>query len=220
MCDDGVDALLAALRGALLIIQQFGLEIEDRAPILHRAEELRRARPRDHVELGQRVWLTEIVVVIGQQALGLGERIIALIDHAAPRDDADLGLARHHRLALDIAHAEEQQIARHFRRLGKAIQLGAVALLGHADGRHVREGHLLARRDRAHPEGRLIRRLIPHRREATRVGGLELRRQHPRRRAILIGVIDREETCGRGVDRAGPGEVERVLPSGYQHRRG
>ena len=58
-------------------------EGEDRAPILHRAEELRLAGAGDVVELGQREGRAEIVVVIGQD-LRLGvERKLGLLAIAA-----------------------------------------------------------------------------------------------------------------------------------------
>ncbi|MCY1171662.1 hypothetical protein D9M73_117800 [compost metagenome] len=144
MRDDGEDTLLAALRRALLVVEQLGLEIENRAPIFHRAEKLAGARAGDHVELGQGIRLPEIVVIIGQQALGLGERIVPLIDHPAPGDDADFGLARHYRLAFDVAHAEEQQIARHFRRFREAIELGSILLRSNTHRWHIGKGRLRA----------------------------------------------------------------------------
>ena len=56
-------------------------EGEDRAPILHRAEELGLAGAGDIIELGQRVGRSEIVVVIGQD-LRLGvERVVGLVGH-------------------------------------------------------------------------------------------------------------------------------------------
>ena len=68
---DAEDRLPLALARDHRIVEQDAFESEDRAPILHRTEELRLAGTGDIIELRQRVGGTEILVVIGQD-LGLG----------------------------------------------------------------------------------------------------------------------------------------------------
>src|SRR3546814_3597552 len=87
---DAVDRLARRLAGDRGVVEQDALEGEDRAPILHRAEELRLAGAGDVVELGQRIGLAEIIAIIGQQRGKAVERETRLLARSPGRDDADL----------------------------------------------------------------------------------------------------------------------------------
>src|SRR3546814_11944328 len=84
------DVCSSDLRG---VVEQDALEGEDRAPILHRAEELRLAGARDIVELGQRIGLAEIIAIVSEQRPEAVEREARLLARALGRDDPDLGAA-------------------------------------------------------------------------------------------------------------------------------
>jgi len=74
----GEDVLALGLRRNRGIVENCVLEGEDRAPVLHRGEELRLSGTRDVIQFGERVWRAEIIVEIGQD-LRLGiERIVRL----------------------------------------------------------------------------------------------------------------------------------------------
>src|SRR3546814_20226434 len=91
---DAVDRLARRLAGDRGVVEQDALEGEDRAPILHRAEELRLAGAGDVVELGQRIGLAEIIAIIGQQRGKAVERETRLLARSPGRDDAAPGAAR------------------------------------------------------------------------------------------------------------------------------
>ena len=109
------DRLAPRLAGDRRVDQQYVLEREDRAPILHRAEELAGARAGDIVELGQRVGRAEIFVVPGQDPGRALQRPAALLAGAAAGDDADLGAGGCGRDPVELADGEEQEIGRHGR---------------------------------------------------------------------------------------------------------
>ena len=67
----------AVLRIDRGVEQQAALEEGDAAPVLHRAAEA--AGHRDQVELGQRIFRAEIVVVVGQQLDRVLERKAPLL---------------------------------------------------------------------------------------------------------------------------------------------
>ena len=113
---DVEDALLVRLRGDRRIEQHRVLEREDRAPVLHRAEEAAAARRGDVVELRQRVRSAEVIVVLAQHAHRRVERELRLIRLALLRDDAELGRAVLRGGAIEFAEPEEQQVGRHLRR--------------------------------------------------------------------------------------------------------
>jgi len=124
MRDDGKDTLAVGLGRAGGVEQQAGLRIEDGAPILHGIA-LKRAGRGNQIQLGQRIGRAEPAIVEMQQSRRLIERIGALgtvpaLDHHADIDAIDLAMN-----ALQIAHAKEEQIARHARawREGDAVHV-------------------------------------------------------------------------------------------------
>ena len=148
VADCGVKVFQAAGAGRARVEQQAVLESEYRAPVLHRAELLRAARRGDVVELGQRIIDAEIGVIVRQDLPGRIERISRRLAASGGRDDADHGIVvgdvGH---ALEIAHREEQQVARHLRRGGEDHPLGTVAEIRLARHGHVADGHLVRRDD-------------------------------------------------------------------------
>ena len=214
----GEHALLVGDVRGRRVEQQRILEGEDRAPVLHRAEELAAARGGDVVQLGQRVRHAEIVVVFAQHVAAGVQRIPRLPDLAALGDDADLGaVVAGKGGALEIADTEEQQVGRHPRRglEHRAAQAaGASARAGH---RHVADHHVAGRRVHRQVEGRLVVGLVPGRHEAARIRVLELRVQ----RALLARgrrVVEREQAVRLRVDGAGVVGGQHVAPR--RQRRG
>ena len=206
----GEDALAVGLGRDLRVQQQGVFEVEDRAPVLHGAEELAAAGGGDVVQHRQRIGRAEIVVEPGQQIagrlqgeLGLG-RIALLGDH--PNVDA----GRSDRGAIELAQAEEQQVGRHLRRGPEPHHSLAVAEVLRGRDRHVAERHLAGRDRRLDAEGRLVERLIPGRDEAAGVRSLELGVEG----ALLAGlglVVEGEQAGGLGVDLAGVVDGQDVL---------
>ena len=207
----GVEHLLLVRLGREARIQQQGVfEGVDRAPVLHRGEELAAARRGDVVQLRQRIRHAEIIVVLAQHVTGRlqGETGLRLL--AQLRDHADLGAVGHGGGALELAHAEEQQVGRHLRRLPERHAAHAVAQVLLRGDRHVAHRHVGARHGGFEVERGLVRRLVPRGDEAARVGVLELRVQ----RALLAGlgvVVDREQAVGLGADPAGVAHRQAVF---------
>ena len=107
---DPENRLTLSLCGHRRVVEKHPLEREDRAPILHRAEELRLSWASDVVELREREGHSEILVVIGQD-LGLGvERGTRLGFIAEAHDDAGFRIASHLGDSAELAGAEEQQV--------------------------------------------------------------------------------------------------------------
>ncbi len=213
MRGDLVNGLAYRIAADCRIEQQQPLEGKDRAPVLHRAEELRPARPGNIVELGQGVGHVEIFGIERQHLGGGIERVVHLVAAARGRDDADLGpfgsqLGR----AFEIAKGEEQQVGRHHRRGGEIDQLHAVPEIFLADDRHVADRHKFSGHGGREVEAGLVARLVEHRREAATVGRLELGEQAAYLFAgALVGIVEREQAVRLRVDCAGIGDVEPVL---------
>jgi hypothetical protein len=86
--------------------------------------------------------------------------------------------------------------------------------------RHVADRHLVRGHDRREVEGRLVARLVEHRREAARVGRLELGEQPAHGLAgALVGVIEREQPGRLGLDLAGVRKIDAV-GAGHDRRGG
>ena len=178
---DAEDRLALALGGHRRIVEKHALEGEDRAPILHRAEELRLSRAGDIIELGERVGRPEIFVVI-RKDLRLGvERGLRLGPVAAAHHDPDLGLAGHLGDPAEVAAAEEQQVGGHDRgRLEPDFLEAAAERLRLAPAGMLLTAISLGRNPGGEVEGRLVIGLVPAREEAPRVGRLELREDRAR----------------------------------------
>ena len=198
-----IDGALGLFRGEARIDQQGTFEGEDRAPILHRAEELALARTRDIVELGQREGHAEIVVIIGQDRRRRVERQLRLAGIAPAGDDADFGIARHLGRAVQFAQAEEKQVGGHFGAGAEGHQLLAAAnVLARLD-RHVADRQLVRRDHGAEVKGRLVARLVEARHETAGVGCLELGEERALRGAFIVGIVEREQAVRLLVDDAG-----------------
>ena len=198
---DREDALHVADGGDLRIRQQDVFEREDRAPVLHRAEELAAARRGDVVQLRQRIRHAEVVVVFLQHQPRCLQRARGLVDLAAGGDHADFGAVDGVGGAFEVAEGEEQQVGRHLRRGLEADQALAARQVVALRHRHVADRHLRRRHGGDQVEGRLVVRLVPGRHEAARIRRLELGEQ----RTLLAGlavVVQREQAVGLGVDLA------------------
>ena len=112
-----VDSTPVGFGGQLRVDEQHALEAEDRAPVLHCAEEGVAAGARDQVELGQRVAHAEIVVVVGQHLRRRIEREACLGGQPARHDHAHVDALDRAVHALEVAAGKEQQVAAHARRL-------------------------------------------------------------------------------------------------------
>ena len=181
--DPGIDALFARGAGQRGIVEQKIFEGKDRAPVLHRSEELRLAKASHLVELGQREVLSEIVGIIGHQLAKRIERVPALCGLAARDDDADLGaVASLFGDPFEVAKPKEQQVRRHLRggREGHPLAPAAQQLL--ARDRHVANRHLRRWNDCGKIEGRFVAGLVEQRSKAARVGCFELGEQPAARR--------------------------------------
>ncbi len=198
--DGGGDGLPVALGGEFGIDQQAVLEQQDRAPVLHGAE-ARRARRADQVELGQGIAHTEIVVVVAQQLAGPVQGVGRLVPGAAAHHHAHVDAVHRAADPLKVAHAQEQQVARHPGRglEGDALQPARQRL--DPGLRHVGDRHLALRRRDGELEGRLLRRLVPAGDEAAGVHVLELGDQHPLP-ALRRVVVEGEQAGGAGIDPA------------------
>ncbi len=175
MRDDGKDAAPRAVRICRGIEQQPALEEGDAAPVLHGAAEA--AGHRDQVELGQRIFDTEIVVEPGEQLHRTVERELPLRSLAGGGDDADRHAVRFRRDTLQFAHRQHEQIGRHFWRSRESdlLQVRLQRLLFR--DRHVADGEQMARDHDRQLEARLERRLVPARKYPPRIRRLELARQ-------------------------------------------
>ena len=214
---DRKHALAVGLGGDRRVEQQGVFEGIDRAPVLHRAEELAAAGRGDVVEFRQGIWDGEILVVFAQHVVGRVQGETRLVEQTRLRHDTDLGIAELDRGAFEIAESEEQQVGGHLRRSGETHALAAVAEFDALRNRHVADGHLRRGHDRFEGECRLVVGLVPGRNEAPRIGVLELGVQ----RALVAGlrrVIDREQAVGLGADLAGVGQ-DKAMTAGRQGLR-
>ena len=215
--DDAEDAAACIARAGGRIEQQSALEERDAAPVLHGAAET--SRHRDQVELGQRIGDAEIIVEVAQQTACGVERITSV--HAlAPRrhhpdgDTADIGSG-----ALQVARREHEKIARHARRRLKRNALLAVADRLLLSDRHV--GHCEKRLRHRYGEGnaRLEGGLVPAWKDAARIGGFQMGRDHPLA-ALRSRIIDHEKPSAEAVDTAREGQAQRMAASRNRAREG
>ena len=111
------DPLTVTLSGEFGIHQQGVLEGKDCAPVFHGAEKLALAGCGDVVELGQGEWLVEPALIIDQYLTRGVEGKLGLRDCAAACHDAGFQASGADRTArpFKVAHAEEQEVARHRR---------------------------------------------------------------------------------------------------------
>ena len=197
MRDDGKDAAPRAVRIGCGIEQQPALEEGDAAPVLHRAPEA--AGHRDQVELGQRIFHTEIVVEPGEQFRRAVECELPLRSLAGRGDDTDRHAFHLRRDALQFAHRQHEQVGRHFRRGRESdvLQVRLERLFAH--DRHVADREEMARHRHGQRKARLESRLVPARKYPPRVRRLELARQQPLHAAVGR-IIDEEETAVELVD--------------------
>ena len=174
--DDAVDLLLLAQRRLGLVVQQAGLVVVDRAPVLHRAENA--ARHRHLVELRQGIANAEILVEERHDLLGRLHCVARAAGFApdgidAKRDAVDAVLQD-----LQLADEQRHQISRHGQRAGKGHFLLAAGQGRDRGHRHVRDrGQRLVdyRRDL---EAGAKHGLVPAREEPARVHRLHVGGEH------------------------------------------
>ncbi|MCP1913528.1 hypothetical protein J2R96_006008 [Bradyrhizobium elkanii] len=163
----------------------------------------------DQVQLRQRIFDAEIVVVIGEQLHRAVEREPALPALALRRHHADRDAAGIRCDALELANREHEQIARHLRRRRERNLFeiaGDRLFAGHG---HVADREQIARNDDGQREARLERRLVPAREDPPRIGRLQLAGDHP----LDPGpgrVVDREQAGAEFVDLRREGDTQLV----------
>ena len=173
--DDAVDALLLAQR-IFRVVQEAAFVVGDRPPVFHRAAYA--TGKRDLVQLGQRVRLAEVAVVIAHDLLGRLHRVacaLALAFHGvdAEPDSIDAVFQEIH-----LSDEERHQIRRHGHRSGEAHFLPAVGPeldLGLRHVRHCGQGRVDYCDD---IEARAKHRLVPSRKEPARLHRLHLGGEH------------------------------------------
>ena len=195
--EDGEDAAPRGIRIGGGIEQQPAFEKGDAAPVLHGAAES--AGHRDQIELGQRIFCAEIIVEPGEQFYGVVERKTPLLALARGGDHADRDAIRIRREPLQFARRQYEQIGRHFRRRreGDLLQVRRDRLL--ARDRHVADRQERARHGHRQRKSRLEGRLVPARKNPSRVGGLEFAREHPLD-AVAGRIVDEEQAGAELVD--------------------
>ncbi len=199
--DGDRNVLAILLAGVFRVDQEVALEVHDGAPVLHGAEAAGPGRG-DQVQLGQGIGDGEVVVVIAKEGAGLVEREAGLHGLPPADHDPDVHAADLSADPFEVPHGQEHQIARHLR--GR-LEHGALQAAGqglHLGDRRVGDGHLARRRDDAQLEAGLDAWIVPHRRDAPRIGVLELGDQHPLG-PLARGVVEMEQAGGEVVDLAG-----------------
>jgi hypothetical protein len=217
MGDDAENAAARGVGARRRIEPQPALEEGDGAPVLHGAAEA--ARHRDQVELGQRIPDGEIVIEIAQQVDRAVEREASLRALAGGGDDADGDAVGLRREPFELTRRQHEQIARHFRRGGEAdlLQVGRHRFF--VRHRHVGDRQEAARHRHGEREGRLEGRLVPARKHAAGMGGLEMARDHPLP-AALGGVIDEEQPAAERIDLGGKADAQPVRAGRERLRKG
>ena len=215
------DEFARARRSGLGIVEQIALEREHRAPVFHRGKEFRLAGPGDVVDLGQRIGLPEIVVVIRNQPGQLVERELGLFAAAAWRNDPRLDArAGHFRRPLKVARAKEQEIRGHFRRGAEGDLFQPLARRLLAGDRHVADRQTVFGHDDRQIERRLVRRFVEHRRKLARIARLELGKQRAGRLAVVAGIVERKQAVGLGIDMPGIAAFDAIAARRDRARRG
>ena len=111
--DDLEDAFLLGLRTGGGVEEEGGFREDDAAPVFHRAAEAAAAGDGDEVELGEREFEPEVVVVVVEDFPGGFEGVLAVLHATLRGDDADFGAVG---LALDgveVADGEDHEVAGH-----------------------------------------------------------------------------------------------------------
>ena len=208
--ENAEDAAARVRRAGGGIEQQAAFEESDAAPILHGAAEA--AGHRDQVELGERIFHAEIVIEIFEESDRFIERIAPVGALAQRGDDTDGDAVRIAGEPLELAGRQDEQIARHSRRALERDTLAAGAGRLFARDRHVGNRQEFFRHRHRELEARLEGGLVPARKDAARIRGLEVARQHPH--AALAGrVVDHEQATAKSIDMRGEADAE-LMPTG------
>ena len=217
MRDDAEDAAPRAIRIGRGIEQQPALEKGDAAPVLHGAAKA--AGHRDQVELGQRIFDAEIIVEPGQELHSAVEGELPLRGLARGGDDPDRDAVHLRGDPLQLAHRQDEQVARHFRGGCESdlFQVRLQRLLAHH--RHVADREEIPRHRYRQREARLEGGLVPARKYPPRVRRFELAGEQALHAAIGR-IIDKEEAAIEFVDLRGKFDAEPVRACGKRLRKG
>ena len=217
MRDDLEHEAAFGFAGAIVVDENVLVEIENGAPILHRCKAAS-AGNGDHVELGQRILDAKILFEIAQRLDARLHRVMRALGLATAHDDAEFDAVDIGGDAFEIAEAEEEQIARHRRRVLETRARHAIGEPRRTCDRHIADRHQIAWRGDGDGEHRTHVRLVPHWREAARVADLELRRQRTAGLAVLV-VFDAEEAVGVVEDGAVIVDADGVTPGAQRAAR-
>ena len=209
---------LLRLRGRVLrVIQQRGLPVGDRTPVLHRARS--EVRHRDVIHLRQRIRDAEVVVHVAERGDAVLQREAAQLLLTARRPDA------HERAvggvplnACHVAHDEREQVGRH---RGRPIERDGLASVRRrftgSDG-HVGDRLQLLQHDERDIERRLHRGFVPAGERAAGVSRLELRRGQTPFDAFAVHVGAAVETAQLIVQLTGESQAQHGL-AGWKRGR-
>ena len=197
-------------------------KFEDGAPVLHPAKAgilvVVAVVGDDGVHLVERQRDLEVVVVVVQRFLGelhAGDRRVRLAGRHPPAQAHAAAVERVGELVfqdVELATAEEQQVRRHRRCLGKRHLLIAVRQLGGTRLPAVGHGLPVARNFRRHLEGVAEGRFIPAREPLAREVRFALRDDGVRTLTRCRLQAQLEDALGLGeVDRARPLHVEHIV---------
>ena len=204
-------ALELGVRRRRLVHQQRRLAERDRAEILHGA----RGEIRDRYEIQLVAGVRQTVVVLEERQRGGADLLTEPRQSLLARHAPDLkarasdrgGLRR-----LELADDERDQVGGHDDAVGEANHLAAVLeRLRHDRG--VRHGGQRRIDGQRHRENRLERGLVPARKRAPRVGGLELRGGHGARHTAGILVDGAIEPAQLVVERAAKRQAKPPAPA-------
>ena len=112
--DDFINTLLRRDRRILRVEQQCHFIVSDSTPIFHCTS--KSTRDRELVELGQRIWNPEILIVIAQNLRRTFQGITAALRFAFRGDDAQLDPFGFGFDRVKLTSAKDIQVARHGRR--------------------------------------------------------------------------------------------------------
>ena len=214
--DDFQYPLFRLRRGVLRVVQQRGLAVGDRAPVLHRTRG--EVRHGDVVHLRQGIRDAEVVVHVAERGDAVLQREPAQLLLTARRPDPHERAVV--RVALDarhVAHDEREQVGGHrgrtFERDGLASARGRP---GGSDG-HVGDGLQLLRHDQRDVERCLHLGFVPAGECAPGVRCLELRRRETTLNAVAAHIGAAVEAAQLVVQL--PGEVEAQHHASRRERR-
>ena len=215
--DDFQYPLLRLRRGVLRVVEQCGLAVGDRAPVLHRARcEVRHG---DMVHLRQGIRDAEVVVHVAERGDAVLQREAAqlLLTPRCP-DPHERAVLRVAFDARHVAHDEREQVGGH---RGRTLERDGLASsrgrLGGSDG-HVGDGLQLLRHDERDVERCLHLGFVPAGERTTGVRCLELRRRETTLDAVAVHVGAAVEAAQLVVQLAGEVEAQHHAPRRKRRR--